>query len=93
MGRGMGIAGFILSLLGVILFIIPFLGFILAISGLICSIMQLRRKKSGLAIAGLVLGIVGILLGFAIFGIIIVWEMVRNSMQYNINHLNSTIPG
>lgn len=56
-GTGFGIAGFVLGLISVISF--GYLG-VLGILGLIFSILQLRKKKTGLAIAGLVLSIIGL---------------------------------
>lgn len=72
--KGFGIAGFVLSLCAVIFFWIPFVGFILAILGIIFSAIQMKKNSTGLAIAGLILGIIGILIGayytFAIFSLI-----------------------
>jgi hypothetical protein len=71
-GNGMATTGFVTGLLGAIFSLIPFLffvGFPLSVCGVVFSIIGLRRVKAdplrggkGLAIAGLVLGIVGILL-------------------------------
>jgi hypothetical protein len=59
--KGFGIAGFVLGLLSVLGFFVFFLSLPMAILGLIFSILQLRNNKTGLAIAGLVLSIVGII--------------------------------
>ena len=53
--NGMGIAGFILALLSLLLCWIPFLNWILWILGLVFSIIGVTKPKKGLAIAGLVL--------------------------------------
>lgn len=63
----MGTAGFVLGLLGLLLFWIPVFGMIMALLGVIfgsVGIMRHRRDNSGsgLAIAGLVLGILGLIL-------------------------------
>lgn len=76
-GNGFGIAGFVLGLCSVILFWIWFLGGIFAVTGLIFSIIQLKRHKTGLAIAGLVLSIIGILLPLILIVLVtIMWTSV-----------------
>lgn len=55
--NGMGIAGFVVSLLGLLGGC--FGGFLLSPLGLIFSIIGMRRPPKGLAIAGLVMGIIG----------------------------------
>jgi hypothetical protein len=66
--NGLGIAGFIVSLVGLLSsFKAPLLGLILGIVGLVLCIIQLKKGKNGLAIAGLVIGIIAI-----IFSIIII---------------------
>lgn len=55
-GSGMAIAGFICALLG--LFIFPIL---FSTLGVIFSAMGLKSNKKGLALAGLILGIIGLL--------------------------------
>jgi hypothetical protein len=61
-GEGYGIAGFVLGIIGFLtaggFFIIPLLG-------LIFSIIQMRKKSTGLSIAGLVLNIIGITMALA----------------------------
>ena len=66
--NGIGIGGFVCGLLGLLLFFIPFLGLILAIAGIAMSGVGMsagRREGSntGLAIAGLVLGIIALVPG------------------------------
>ena len=60
--NGMGIAGFVLALLGVILCWVPILGWILWLLGLIFSIIGMCRKPKGLAIAGLVLSCIDLII-------------------------------
>lgn len=76
-GNGFGIAGFVLGLLSILLFWIWFLGGVIAILGLVFSIIQLRKKKTGLAIAGLVLSIIGILLPLIlVVAVTIIWALI-----------------
>ena len=53
--NGMGIAGFVLSLVAIILFWVPALNVVLFILGLIFSIIGIVRKPKGFAIAGLII--------------------------------------
>jgi len=59
--KGFGISGFVLGILSVLGFFVFFLSLPMAILGLIFSILQLRENKTGLAIAGLILSIIGII--------------------------------
>jgi hypothetical protein len=59
--NGMGTAGFVLALLGVLFGWVPALGWILWLLGLIFSIIGITRTPKGLAIAGLVLSLIGII--------------------------------
>ncbi len=59
---GFGIAGFVLSLLGLLLFWAYGFGQIMSILGIVFSAIQLRNHKTGLAIAGLIMGILGIVI-------------------------------
>ena len=65
-GSGFAIAGFIASILG--LFILPIVFLPL---GIVFSALGLKSGKKGLAIAGLVIGIVGVLLTLALILILI----------------------
>lgn len=68
--NGIGTAGFILALLGVIFSWIPILNWILWIVGLILSFVGVFKKPKGLAIAGLCLSLLGIILIIAVIGTI-----------------------
>ncbi len=67
-GNGMGVAGFVLALLGLILCWVPFLNWILWILGLIFSIIGMFKPKKGLAIAGLVISCLYIIVAFVVIG-------------------------
>lgn len=56
--NGLGTAGFVLSLLGLLFCWIPFLNILLWILGLIFSIIGVTRMPKGLSIAGIVLSAV-----------------------------------
>lgn len=63
--NGMGVAGFILGLLGLVFFWFPFLGLILAVLGVILGGVGMSNGRksgagTGLAIAGLVLGLIAL---------------------------------
>lgn len=68
--NGMGTAGFVLALLGLIFSWVPVLGWILWILGLIFSIIGVCRKPKGLAIAGLIISCLYIILVTVVIGAI-----------------------
>ena len=64
--NGLGVAGFVTALCGLVLFWVPVLGVLLAGVGIVLSAVGLSQVKktggpTGLAVAGLVLGILGVL--------------------------------
>ncbi len=72
--NGKSKGGFVCSLLSVIAFIAGFftfwswlVGLVLAIVGLVLSVMGAKQNKNGLATAGLVLGILGIVFNAIFF--------------------------
>lgn len=69
-GNGMGTAGFVLALLGLIFCWVPVLDWILWLLGLIFSIVGMFKPKKGLAIAGLVISFIYIILVVAVLGAI-----------------------
>ena len=68
--NGMGTAGFVLALVGLIFSWVPVLGWILWILGLIFSIIGVCRKPKGLAIAGLIISCLYIILVTVVIGAI-----------------------
>jgi hypothetical protein len=64
--NGLCVAGFVTGLCGLVFFWIPFLGFIAAATGVVLSAVGMSQGKktgrpTGLGVAGLVLGILGVL--------------------------------
>src|SRR5664279_4359975 len=73
--NGMGITGFVTGLLGLVFFWVPFFGIVLGILGIVFSgagfqSFRKRGQTNGLAIAGLVLGIITVAI-YVIFAIAI----------------------
>lgn len=66
--NGVGTAGFVLALIALFLGWIPVLGWILWVLGLILSACGVFRNPRGLAIAGLVISLIGIIFLLAVFG-------------------------
>ncbi len=58
----LGIAGFILSILAILLGCVPVLGWILWILGLVFSIIGVTKEPKGFAIAGLIISFIGLIL-------------------------------
>lgn len=70
-GNGLGVAGFVTGLLGLIFCWVPALGIVLAVLGVILGGVGIATGKkkgapTGLAIAGLVLGIIALIPAFVI---------------------------
>lgn len=53
--NGLGVAGFVLSLVGLVLCWVPFANFILGGIGFILSLVGVFRRPKGLAIAGIII--------------------------------------
>ena len=68
--NGMGIAGFVLALLALFLGWIPVLGWILWVLGLIFSAVGMSKQPKGLAIAGLVISLLGLIFLVVVFAAI-----------------------
>jgi hypothetical protein len=69
--NGVGTAGFILALLGIIFCWVPVLGWILWFLGLILSAVGVFKAPKGLAIAGLCISLISIILLIAVVGAIL----------------------
>lgn len=86
-GKGMGIAGFVTGVVGLILCWIPFVGLIISGVGVALSAVALRqiraaRGSQGLAIAGLVCGIIGAIIGLIILIAFIVGLSAASNTNY-----------
>lgn len=68
--NGLGTAGFVLALIGLILCWIPILDWILWLLGVIFSFIGVFKAPRGLAIAGLVISFIGLIIIFAVIGAI-----------------------
>ncbi|MBT3451403.1 hypothetical protein HN448_05535 [archaeon] len=66
--NGVGTAGFVLALIALFLGWVPVLGWIVWILGLILSFVGVFKKPKGMAIAGLVISLIGIILLLTVFG-------------------------
>lgn len=69
--NGIGTAGFVLALIAVFLGWVPVLGWIIWLLGLIFSFVGVLKEPKGLAIAGLVISLIGIILLLTVFGAIL----------------------
>lgn len=67
--NGIGTAGFVLALIGIFLGWVPVLGWIIWLLGLILSAVGVMRKPKGLAIAGLVISLIGLIILLSIAGL------------------------
>ena len=69
--NGVGTAGFVLALIALFLGWIPVLGWIIWALGIILSFFGIFKEPRGLAIAGLIISLIGIILLLVVFGAII----------------------
>lgn len=69
--NGVGIAGFILSLIAIFVGWIPVLGWFVWFLGLILSFVGVFNKPRGLAIAGLVISLIGVIILVFLFGVVL----------------------
>jgi len=69
--NGIGVAGFVLAIVAVFLGWVPVLGWILWFLGLLLSFIGVFKEPRGLAIAGLIVSLIGIILILTIFGSIL----------------------
>ena len=70
--NGFGTAGFVLSLIGLILFWLPIPGWILWLLGTLFSFIGLSRSPRGLATAGFIMAIVtALLIAAIIYGLML----------------------
>lgn len=67
-GNGMGTAGFVLALIGLIFCWVPVLNWILWLLGLIFSIIGMFKPKKGLAIAGLIISFLFLIIILLVLG-------------------------
>lgn len=66
--NGLGTAGFVLALLGMIFCWVPGLGVILWLLGLILSFCAIFKQPRGLAIAGLVISFIDLIILITVLG-------------------------
>ncbi len=67
--NGLGTAGFVLALLGLIFSWVPGLGWVLWLLGLIFSFVGIFRTPRGLAIAGLVMSCIALIILIVVLGV------------------------
>ena len=68
--NGLGVAGFVLAMLGLLLCWVPVLDWILWVLGLIFSFIGVFKQPRGFAIAGLVISLIGLVILIAFVAII-----------------------
>ena len=69
--NGMGTAGFVLALIGLVFCWVPFLDLILSFLGFVFSFVGLFKTPVGLAIAGFIISIIALILSVVICGALI----------------------
>ncbi len=69
--NGIGVAGFVLALIALFLGWVPVFGWIIWVLGLILSFVGVFTQPRGMAIAGLVISLIGVILLLTVFGAIL----------------------
>ena len=74
---GMGIGSLVTSIIGFLMFLMPYIGIFFSITAIVLAVMQRKTAPSGMATAGLVIGIIGVVsnviwLGFVALALLIV---------------------
>ena len=80
--NAMGIVGFILALLGIFLGWIPLIGWLIWLLGLIFSFIGVFKVPRGLAIAGLIVSLLGLLV------IVLITGGFWTAIQHGLNGMN-----
>ena len=75
--NGWGIASFVTSIIGGILFLMPYFGIIFSIFAMVAYGIQ--KPKTGLATAGLILGILGTLLNIMMLLMVLFFVAIATS--------------
>ncbi len=68
--NNIGLTGFILSIVAVVISLVPIVGWLCWLLGLVLSIVGLFKKPRGFAIAGLVISLIGFIIMFFLLGIL-----------------------
>jgi len=68
--NGIGIAGFVLSIMAIFIGWVPFIGWVVWLLGLVLSFIGIFKAPKGFAIAGLIISLIGIILLIFLFGAI-----------------------
>ncbi len=87
--NGLGIAGFVLSLVALFVSWIPFFGWLVWLLGLVLSAIAIVKKPRGLAIAGLVIAIVNLVLFLSI--IVLAFNLSSNPELNELKNYLDTI--
>ncbi|QQU03614.1 hypothetical protein [Myroides odoratus] len=65
-----GLTGFILSIVAIVLSWLPIIGWLCWLVGLVLSIVGLFRRPKGFAIAGLIISLIGFVIMFILLGLL-----------------------
>ena len=68
--NNIGLTGFILSIVAIVISLVPIVGWLCWLLGLILSIIGLFKKPRGFAIAGLIISLIGFFIMFILLGIL-----------------------
>jgi len=69
--EGLGIASFILGILGLLTFLLPYFGLFISVAAIVCSILQKKKGATKFSRAGFILGIIGTILNLLLLIIVI----------------------
>lgn len=68
--NNIGLTGFILSIVAIVISLVPIIGWLCWLLGLILSIVGLFKKPKGFAIAGLIISLIGFIIMIVFLGVL-----------------------
>ena len=74
--KSWGVTGFVCSILGIMFFVLPYFGLPLAILGVVGYYNQNKIEPTGLAMAGNVIGIIGIVINSIILLLMLIGAII-----------------
>ena len=79
-GNGYGIGSLIAGIVGVVGFLLPYFAIIFSILAIVLGVIQNKQQQSGLATAGIILGIIGICTNAIMLFFVLIYMLAFGTM-------------